>query len=55
MNEPTASLDERLIESAVGTLEIFGVYLGRKLGLYSAISGAGSVTQKELAEAAGST
>ena len=53
MNESTAALDERLIESAVGTLEIFGVYLGRKLGLYEAISAAGSVTPGELADAAG--
>ena len=53
MSESTSSLDERLLESAVGTLEMFGVYLGRKLGLYPAISEAGSVTPAELAGATG--
>lgn len=53
MNEARASLDERLLEAAVGTLEIFGVYLGRKLGLYAAITAAGSVTAARLARDAG--
>jgi len=53
MSDKETSLDERLLESAVGTLEIFGLYLGRKLGLYGAIAAAGSVTSRELAAAAG--
>ena len=53
MSETDTSLDERLLESAVGTLEIFGVYLGRRLGLYGAIAEAGSVTPGELAASAG--
>jgi 2-polyprenyl-3-methyl-5-hydroxy-6-metoxy-1,4-benzoquinol methylase len=31
------SLDERLLESTIGTLELFGVYLGDRLGLYAAL------------------
>src|SRR5918996_4240519 len=53
MNESTSSLDEKLLEATVGTLEIFGIHLGQKLGLYAAISEAGSVTVADLARAAG--
>jgi winged helix-turn-helix protein len=46
-------LDERLLEATVGALEIYGIHLGRTLGLYTVIAGAGSVTESELARAAG--
>lgn len=53
MTEVDKSLDERVLESTVGALELFGVYLGRRLGLYEAIGLATSVTPSELATAAG--
>jgi SAM-dependent methyltransferase len=53
MDAGHAPVDERLLEAAVGTLEIFGIHLGRKLGLYAAISDAGSVTAAQLAKTAG--
>jgi hypothetical protein len=53
MAEAGNAFDERLIESATGALEIFSIYLGRRLGLYQAIADAGSVTESELAEKAG--
>jgi SAM-dependent methyltransferase len=46
------SLDERVLESAVGALEMFGVYLGRKLGLYERLA-AGPLTSQQLAVKAG--
>lgn len=48
----STSLDERLLEAAVGALELFGVYLGQRLGLYDVLRG-GPRTPAELAEAAG--
>jgi hypothetical protein len=53
MAEASNAFDERLIESATGALEIFSIYLGRRLGLYQTIADAGSVTESELAEKAG--
>jgi 2-polyprenyl-3-methyl-5-hydroxy-6-metoxy-1,4-benzoquinol methylase len=53
MAEAGNAFDERLIESATGALEIFSIYLGRRLGLYETIADAGSVTESELAEKAG--
>lgn len=32
------TLDDRLFEATVGTLELFGVYLGTRLGLYRVMS-----------------
>lgn len=49
----TPTLDERLIEATTGTLELFGVYLGTRLGLYQAMARRGRLTAPELAEAAG--
>jgi 2-polyprenyl-3-methyl-5-hydroxy-6-metoxy-1,4-benzoquinol methylase len=46
-------LTERLLASATGTLELFGVYLGDRLGLYDALHRLGPMTEAELAEAAG--
>ncbi len=45
-------LSERLFQSTIGALELFGVYLGRKLGLYRALS-TQARTPAELAHAAG--
>jgi SAM-dependent methyltransferase len=51
MNAPT--LDERLVEATVGTLELFAVALGTRLGLYEALRTHGRSTSAELAAAAG--
>jgi 2-polyprenyl-3-methyl-5-hydroxy-6-metoxy-1,4-benzoquinol methylase len=45
-------IDERLVEATTATLELFGVYLGRRLGLYGALRGR-ALTSGELAQAAG--
>jgi 2-polyprenyl-3-methyl-5-hydroxy-6-metoxy-1,4-benzoquinol methylase len=47
------ALVERLFESTIGTLELFSVHLGWRLGLYRALRDAGSLTPPELAAAAG--
>ena len=44
-----ASLDTRLFEAAIGSLEMLSVHLGRRLGLYDAIRDAGEVTVDDLA------
>ena len=44
-----ASLDTRLFEAAIGSLEMLSVHLGRRLGLYDAIGDAGEVTVDDLA------
>jgi 2-polyprenyl-3-methyl-5-hydroxy-6-metoxy-1,4-benzoquinol methylase len=46
-------LADRLVAAAIGTLELYGVYLGDRLGLYRAIHDAGSATATELADASG--
>jgi 2-polyprenyl-3-methyl-5-hydroxy-6-metoxy-1,4-benzoquinol methylase len=48
----TTTLDERVLEAATGALELFGIYLGDRLGLYTALL-AGAGTAGELADAAG--
>jgi 2-polyprenyl-3-methyl-5-hydroxy-6-metoxy-1,4-benzoquinol methylase len=54
IEEPTATtLDERLFQASIGALELFGVYLGDRLGLYEAIRTHGPVTVSELATTAG--
>jgi 2-polyprenyl-3-methyl-5-hydroxy-6-metoxy-1,4-benzoquinol methylase len=47
------TLDERLLEATTGTLELFGVYLGTRLGLYRTLAERGRLTAPELADAAG--
>lgn len=42
-------LDQRLLDATIGTLELFGVYLGERLGLYDALRD-GARTPGELAE-----
>jgi 2-polyprenyl-3-methyl-5-hydroxy-6-metoxy-1,4-benzoquinol methylase len=49
----SATVDERLVEAAVGALELFGVHLGTRLGLYRALREHGRSTSAELAAAAG--
>jgi 2-polyprenyl-3-methyl-5-hydroxy-6-metoxy-1,4-benzoquinol methylase len=46
------AIDERLVEATTATLELFGVYLGRRLGLYAALRGRDR-SAGELAGAAG--
>lgn len=46
-------LDQRLVASTVGALEMFAVYLGDRLGLYRALHERGGRTPAELAEACG--
>lgn len=46
-------LVERLFESTVSTLELFGVYLGEQLGLYRVLAEVGDLSAPELAERAG--
>jgi 2-polyprenyl-3-methyl-5-hydroxy-6-metoxy-1,4-benzoquinol methylase len=45
-------LDERLMNATIGTLELFGVYLGVRLGLYENLQSS-AMTVPELAERAG--
>ena len=43
----------RLFEATLGAMDLYGVYLGDRLGLYRALAGAGSLASGGLAEAAG--
>ncbi len=47
------ALDDRLFDATVGTLELFGVYLGTTLGLYRVLSVSGPLRPAELAADAG--
>ena len=47
------SLDVRIFEAAVASLELLSVHLGRRLGLYEAMAALEGVTVEELAKAAG--
>jgi SAM-dependent methyltransferase len=47
------ALVERLFEAALGAFDLIGVYLGDRLGLYTAMAGAGPLTATELAVKAG--
>jgi ubiquinone/menaquinone biosynthesis C-methylase UbiE len=49
----TTPLDQRLLDATTGALELFGVYLGDRLGLYHALRDRGATTPAELADAAG--
>lgn len=52
----TAAIEEladRILTASVGALEMFGVYLGRRLGLYHALLDGGAQTAGELARRAG--
>ena len=47
------ALTTRLLQSTIGALELFGIYLGKELGLYDAMKSGARVTPRELALAAG--
>jgi hypothetical protein len=47
------ALVERLFQAAVATFDLFGVYLGDRLGLFRALAARGPSTAGELAQAAG--
>jgi 2-polyprenyl-3-methyl-5-hydroxy-6-metoxy-1,4-benzoquinol methylase len=47
------ALVERLFGAAIGAMDLFGVYLGDRLGLYRALAERGPLTSSALAEAAG--
>lgn len=49
----TPTLDERVFGAATGALELFGIYLGDKLGLYHALRGGDRYTVDELANECG--
>jgi 2-polyprenyl-3-methyl-5-hydroxy-6-metoxy-1,4-benzoquinol methylase len=49
----TIDLTQRLMDSTVGTLELFAVHIGRRLGLYDALDRHGAHTPGELAERTG--
>jgi 2-polyprenyl-3-methyl-5-hydroxy-6-metoxy-1,4-benzoquinol methylase len=50
---PAINLEERLFGAAVGALELFGVYLGDRLGLYRELRDPAGLTPAELARRAG--
>jgi SAM-dependent methyltransferase len=47
------TLTARLLQSTIDALELFGIYLGKELGLYDVLKAGRRVTAGELAEAAG--
>ena len=47
------ALVERLFGATIGTLELFGVYLGDRLGLYTALAGTDALGPDDLARRAG--
>ncbi|MBM4415479.1 MAG: class I SAM-dependent methyltransferase [Chloroflexi bacterium] len=51
--ERAGALVERLLGDVLGTVSIFSVYLGDRLGLYSALANGGPATAAELAARAG--
>lgn len=51
--EQRDALTGRLFEAAIGTLEIFAIYIGERLGLYRALADRDATTSTELAAATG--
>jgi len=49
----TVDLTQRLADATIGTLELYAVHLGRRLGLYDALDRHGPQTPPELARQAG--
>jgi 2-polyprenyl-3-methyl-5-hydroxy-6-metoxy-1,4-benzoquinol methylase len=47
------ALSDRLFQATIQTMELFGVYLGKRLGLYATLHAKGPLTVAELAAAAG--
>ena len=48
----TTSLDQRVLDATIGALELFGIYLGDRLGLYDALAD-GNELEAEIAAATG--
>ena len=46
------ALVARLFDSALGSLDLFGVYIGSRLGLFRALAGNGALSSGQLADAA---
>lgn len=53
LTERRDALVEQLFEAAVGALDVFGVYVGHRLGLYRALAESSPLTAAGLAAAAG--
>src|SRR5687767_6761842 len=53
LTTPDTTLDQQIVTSTTGALELFGVYLGDHLGLYRALRTHGARTALELAADAG--
>jgi hypothetical protein len=51
--DPAGALADRLLQDAIGALELYTVYLGERLGLYRALADAGPATSTELAARSG--
>ncbi|MGH4007997.1 MAG: class I SAM-dependent methyltransferase [Pseudonocardiaceae bacterium] len=49
----STTLDQRVLDATTGALELFGIYLGSRLGLYDALRRYGASTAAELADTAG--
>lgn len=49
----TAPFDERLLEQTIGALELFGIFLGDRLGLYEPLRDEAGLTVADLAERRG--
>jgi len=47
------ALVDRIVESVVGTMDLFGIYLGHRLGYYRALADGGPATSAELASRTG--
>ena len=43
------ALTERVFHASIQTLEVFSLYLGKRLGLYDSLAGRGAQTPPELA------
>lgn len=46
------ALTSRLLQSTIHALELYGIYLGKELGLYAALKSRGPLTPVELAHEA---
>jgi 2-polyprenyl-3-methyl-5-hydroxy-6-metoxy-1,4-benzoquinol methylase len=51
--DPAGALADRLLQDAIGALELYTVYLGERLGLYRALADGGAATSAELAARTG--
>ena len=53
MTTTTATLEQRVLDATTGALELFGIYLGTRLGLYAALHERPGCTMTELADHVG--